>query len=217
MTMITPSYLGETIEYSSLHACRSTLEDPTELPRERFFPDDKASVAYLDLDAVVSAPGQPVRRLLKPMVLAKLIQAAGIAATDHVLDVGCASGYSTALLTHLAGSVVGLEEDAALARQAADAMFWAGPAAKIVTGPLARGCAGEGPYDVILLQGSAEVVPPALFDQLKNGGRLVGVIGRGPGKAMFYRRADSDFSGRPVFDAAAAALPGFAKPPEFVF
>ena len=205
-----------------------------ELPRERFFPDDKASLAYLDLDAPVSAPGQPVRRLLKPMVLAKLIQAAGIAATDHVLDVGCASGYSTALLTHLAGSVVGLEEDAALARQAADALSWAGkswagkswagksladlPNAKIVTGPLAQGCAGEGPYDVILLQGSAEVIPPALFDQLKNGGRLMGLLGRGPqGKAMFYRRAEADFSGRPVFDAAAAALPGFAKPPEFVF
>jgi protein-L-isoaspartate(D-aspartate) O-methyltransferase len=195
-----------------------------ELPRERFFPDDKASLAYLDLDAPVSAPGQPVRRLLKPMVLAKLIQAAGIAASDHVLDVGCASGYSTALLTHLAGSVVGLEEDAALARQAADALSWAGkssaslPNAKIVTGRLAQGCAGEGPYDVILLQGSAEVVPPALFDQLKNGGCLICVLGRGPqGKAMFYRRADGDISGRPVFDAAAAALPGFAKPPEFVF
>ena len=188
-----------------------------ELPRERFFPDDKASLAYLDLDAPVSAPGQPVRRLLKPMVLAKMIQAASIAPTDHVLDVGCASGYSTALLTHLAGSVVGLEEDAALARQAADAVSGL-PNAKIVTGPLARGCASEGPYDVILLQGSAEVVPPALFDQLKNGGRLIGVLGRGPqGKAMFYRRAAADFSGRPVFDAAAAALPGFAKPPEFVF
>jgi len=195
-----------------------------ELPRERFFPDDKASLAYLDLDVTVSAPGQPVRRLLKPMVLAKLIQAAGIAGSDHVLDVGCTSGYSTALLTHLAGSVVGLEEDTALARQATDAMSWAGkswagpPNVKIVTGPLAQGCAGEGPYDVILLQGSAEMIPPGLFDQLKNGGRLVGVLGRGPqGKAMCYRRVEADFSGRPVFDAAAAALPGFAKPPEFVF
>ena len=195
-----------------------------ELPRERFFPDEKASLAYLDLDTSVSAPGQPVRRLLKPMVLAKLIQAAGIAGSDHVLDVGCASGYSTALLTHLAGSVVGLEEDTALARQATDAMSWAGkswagpPNVKIVTGPLAQGCAGEGPYDVILLQGSAEMIPPGLFDQLKNGGRLVGVLGRGPqGKAMCYRRVEADFSGRPVFDAAAAALPGFAKPPEFVF
>ena len=69
-----------------------------DLPRERFFPADKAALAYLDLDAVVSAPGQPVRRLLKPMVLAKLIQTAAIAGSDRVLDVGCGTGYSTVLL-----------------------------------------------------------------------------------------------------------------------
>jgi protein-L-isoaspartate(D-aspartate) O-methyltransferase len=190
-----------------------------DLPRERFFPEDKAQLAYLDLDGPVSEHGKPVRRLLKPMVLAKLLQTAGIAGTDHVLDVGCATGYSTALLTHLAGSVVGLEEDAALARQAADALSWAGlPIAKIVTGPLSRGCAGEGPYDVIVLQGSAEAVPAALSDQLKNGGRLVCVLGRGPAaKAMLFRRIEGEFSGRPVFDAAATPLPGFATPPQFVF
>jgi protein-L-isoaspartate(D-aspartate) O-methyltransferase len=192
-----------------------------DLPRERFFPDEKVSLAYLDLDVAVSAPGQPVRRMLKPMVLAKLIQAAAITETDRVLDVGCGSGsgYSTALLTHLAGAVIGLEQDRSLARQAADALSWAGrPNAKIVTGILAQGCAGEGPYDVILLQGSAELVPAALFDQLKDGGRLVCVLGRGAtGKAMLYRRIQGEVSGRPVFDAAAAPLPGFAKPPEFVF
>jgi protein-L-isoaspartate(D-aspartate) O-methyltransferase len=92
------------------------------------------------------------------------------------------------------------------------------PNVKIVTGPLPNGFAAEGPYDVIVIEGSAEVVPAALFDQLGNGGRLVGVIGRGAeGKAMLYRRIDGDLSGRPVFDAAAAPLPGFAKPPEFVF
>jgi protein-L-isoaspartate(D-aspartate) O-methyltransferase len=187
-----------------------------ELPRERFFPDEKAPLAYLDLDVPVSAPGQPVRRLLKPMVLAKLVHAAGIAATDRVLDVGCATGYGAALLAHLAGTVIGLEEDPALARQAAAAVV--APNARIVTGPLLRGCAAEGPYDVILLEGAVEAVPQVLFDQLKEGGRLVCVLGNGPaGKAMLYRRIDGDVSGRPVFDAAAAALPGFAKPAEFVF
>jgi protein-L-isoaspartate(D-aspartate) O-methyltransferase len=189
-----------------------------QLPRERFFPDDKTALAYLDLDVAVSAPGRPVRRLLKPMVLAKLLNAAAIAPTDRVLDVGCTTGYSTALLTHLADSVIGLEEDATLARRAADAVSSAGlSTAKIVTGPLSQGCAAEGPYDVIVLEGSVEVVPAELLDQLKSGGRLVCVLGRGgEGKAMLYRRA-GDMSGRPVFDAAAAALPGFAKPPEFVF
>lgn len=189
------------------------------LPRERFFPEDKASLAYLDLDVPVSEPGQPARCLIKPMVLAKLIQAAEIAPSDRVLDIGCASGYSTALLSRLADEVVGLEEDAGLARTAAATLAELGLAnTKVVAGPLARGCPAEDPFDVILLQGSAEIVPEALFGQLKNGGRLACVLGRGPvGKATLYRRIDGDCSSRIVFDATAAPLPGFVRPPEFVF
>jgi protein-L-isoaspartate(D-aspartate) O-methyltransferase len=190
-----------------------------ELPRERFFPEDKLSLSYLDRDVAVSEPGLAVRRLLKPMVLAKLIQAADIAATDHVLDVGCATGYSTALLARLAGSAVGLEQDFVLAGQAAKALADLGLAnAKVVTGALAAGCPGQGPYDAIVMQGATEIVPHALIGQLKAGGRLVCILGSGPGaKAMLYRTIEGEVSGRPVFDAAAPPLPGFAKPAEFVF
>ena len=190
-----------------------------DVPRERFFPEDKVSLAYLDLDVAVNETGLPVRRLLKPMVLAKLIQAAGLGETDHVLDVGCATGYSTAVLARLAHSVVGLEEEASLARQASAMLAEAGTAnAKVVAGALASGCPAEGPYDLILLEGATEAVPTTLLDQLKSGGRLACVLGRGqPGKAMIYRRTRGDLSGRAVFDAAAPLLPGFAKPQEFVF
>jgi protein-L-isoaspartate(D-aspartate) O-methyltransferase len=190
-----------------------------DVPREQFFPEDKVSLAYLDIDVPVSETGLPVRRLLKPMVLAKLIQAAGLAQTDHVLDVGCATGYSTAVLARLAGTVAGLEEDAELARQASTMLAAAGVTnAKVVTGALARGCPAEAPYDLILLEGATESVPAVLLEQLKNGGRLACVLGRGQaGKAMIYRRTDGDLSGRAVFDAAASLLPGFAKPQEFVF
>jgi protein-L-isoaspartate(D-aspartate) O-methyltransferase len=157
--------------------------------------------------------------MLKPMVLAKLIQAAGIDETDRVLDVGCGTGYSTAVLARLAASVIGLEEDAALARTATDALAAAHVEnARIVTAPLVRGCAGEGPYDLILLQGSTEIVPAALLEQLKSDGQLACVLGSGPsGKAMIYRRIESDVSGRAVFDAFAATLPGFSRTPEFAF
>ena len=190
-----------------------------DVPRERFFPEDKVSLAYLDLDVAVNETGLPVRRLLKPMVLAKLIQAAGLGETDHVLDVGCATGYSTAVLARLAHSVVGLEEEASLARQASAMLAEAGTAnAKVVAGALASGCPAEGPYDLILLEGATEAVPTTLLDQLKSGGRLACVLGRGqPGKAMIYTRTGGDLSGRAVFDAAAPLLPGFARPQEFVF
>src|SRR3982751_5200037 len=79
------------------------------IPRERFVPAERASLAYLDLDVVANQPGPAEPRLLKPMVLAKLLQFAGVTETDRVLDVGCATGYSTVLLSRLAESVVGLE------------------------------------------------------------------------------------------------------------
>lgn len=189
------------------------------VPRERFVPAEKASLAYLDLDVLVSEPGVPERRLLKPMVLAKLLQTAGVRETDHVLDVGCATGYSTALLARLAATVTGVEENPGIARRAAEALAAAGvDNAKIVTGPLVQGYPGDAPYDLIVLEGSSEIEPEMLLDQLKDGGRLVCVLGRSPvGKATLYRRIGGELSGRPVFDAAAPLLSGYVKPAEFVF
>jgi protein-L-isoaspartate(D-aspartate) O-methyltransferase len=198
---------------------RRLLAAMLETPRERFVPEDKASLAYLDLDVGVSAPGRAARHVLKPMVLAKLIHAAEIGEADRVLDLGCATGYSTALLARLAAQAVGLEQDEHLARHAAAALSEAGLAnAKIVTGPLVDGWRPDAPYDAIVLQGATEIAPAALAGQLKEGGRLVCVLGRGAGaKAMVYRRVEGELSGRPVFDAAAPLLPGFSKPPAFVF
>ena len=191
------------------------------LPRERFLPAEQADLAYLDCDipATTAQAGKPTRRLLKPMVLAKLIQAAGVADSDHVLDVGCAAGYSSAVLARLAHSVVALEQDAGLAELARDNLRAFGlDQVQVVIGPLADGWQPQAPYDVILLNGASEIVPKALLRQLKPGGRLVGVLGRGPaGKAMLYCSIGGECGGRPVFDAAAPLLPGFAAPPAFVF
>ena len=189
-----------------------------DLSRERFLPDDRSVLAYLDLDFAVGGSRAP-RRLLKPMVLAKLIQLADIGETDRVLDVGSATGYSAALLSRLAANVVALEGDTTLSRRAAEALGAAGVAnVKAVTGPLVEGRAADGPYDVIVLEGATEIVPDALFRQLRDGGRLVCVMGAGPGgKGMLYRATDGDVSGRAVFEATATLLPGFARQPAFVF
>ena len=87
-----------------------------------------------------------------------------------------------------------------------------------VSGPLTEGWPSRGPYDVIILNGASQIVPKALLRQLKPSGRLVGVLRQGAaGKAMLYRPIGGEYSGRPVFDAAAPLLPGFAEPVAFVF
>ena len=192
-----------------------------ELPRERFVPEGSADLAYLDLDVPVTkrTAGGPARRLLKPMVLAKLVQAATVKAGDHVLDVGCATGYSSALLARLAHSVVALEEDPALVRSAQEALAAVGAGnVTVVAGTLTQGWPAAAPYDVIFVNGATEIAPDALCRQLKDGGRLVAVVGRAPtGRAMVYRVVGGDVSGWPVFDAGAPLLPGFAAPAAFVF
>lgn len=193
----------------------AVLEAMLTLPRERFLPPSLAPLAYLDGDIAV-AKG---RALLKPMVLAKLVQAARIDPQDRVLDVGCATGYSSALLARLAGSVVALEVDADLARQAKEALAAVGAVhVEVVTGPLKAGWPAGGPYDVILLNGAIEVAPDSLGGQLKPNGRLLGIDGRSAAsKAVIYHFIEGHMVGRPLFDAAAPLLPGFAAPPEFVF
>jgi protein-L-isoaspartate(D-aspartate) O-methyltransferase len=185
------------------------------VPRERFVPASASELAYVDNDLPLGGG----RALLKPMVLAKLIQAARVRTTDHVLDVGCGTGYSSAVLARLAGSVVALEQDQALAEQAKQALGgMEGGGISLVTGPLNAGWPAAAPYDIIFLDGTTEVVPEALGRQLKPDGRLICVFGRSSaGKAMIYRQIEGHLAGRPIFDASAPLLPGFVAVPEFVF
>lgn len=186
-----------------------------DIPRERYVPPRAQGLAYLDRDLELGA-GTP-RRLLRPMVLSKLLQAAEIAASDRVLDVGCATGYAASVLARMAAEIVALEEDRALA-DAARAALASESKVKIVTGPLAQGWAQAAPYDVIVLEGATELPPHPLCRQLKDGGRLVCVLGAGPdAKAVLYRRSGDDVGSRTLFDAAAPLLPGFAKAAEFAF
>jgi len=185
------------------------------VPRELFAPPSLAAQAYFDGDIALGGG----RALLKPMVLAKLIQGAQVDATDHVLDVGCGTGYSSAVLSHVVGSVVALEEDASLADRARQALAAVGAVnVSVVTGPLTAGWPEAAPYDLILLNGATEIVPDGVGRQLKPDGRLACILGRVPtGKAMLYRLVEGRLVGRPIFDAGAQVLPGFVARPAFVF
>jgi protein-L-isoaspartate(D-aspartate) O-methyltransferase len=193
----------------------AVLDAMQTLPRERFLPPGLVQLAYLDGDV-------PVRRgrsLLRPMVLAKLVQAARIEPHDRVLVVGCATGYSAALISRLAASVVALEDDAELAGQAKEALASISAAnVQVVTGPLAAGWPAGAPYDVIFLDGATEIPPDTLGRQLEPDGCLIGVYRpTAASKATIFHFVEGHMVGRPAFDAAARVLPGFAAPPQFVF
>jgi protein-L-isoaspartate(D-aspartate) O-methyltransferase len=185
------------------------------VPRELFVPARLNTVAYLDEDIEV-APG---RYLMEPLVYARLLQAAAVETADVVLDVGCTSGYSAAVLADLAASVVALESDAELAARASQTLADLGAAnAGGVEGDLAAGIADQGPYDVIILNGAVTAVPEALTGQLAEGGRLAAVVEvNGVGRIRLLRRQNGNVSGHDICDAQVPALPGFAPKAGFSF
>jgi protein-L-isoaspartate(D-aspartate) O-methyltransferase len=199
---------------------RRIIRAMRDLPREVFVPERVRTLAYMDGSVPLSPakPGAGKRSLLAARVFAKLVQAAEIDSSDTVLDIGVGSGYSSAVLAQLAGHVVALESDSGLAASARELLPSVGcSTVSVVEGDLAQGWASEGPYDAIIIEGAIEVVPDALFDQLKDGGRLVAISGRGAGRATVWQREGRSFGAADVFDASGDVLPGFEKPAAFAF
>lgn len=185
------------------------------VPRERFVAPAFAKLAYVDQDA--PSAGAAKRRLLAPRTLARLIQAATVRIGDRALTIGCGAGYSAALLAYLGAEVVALEADkgALAAARAALAEY---SRVTLLEGDLAAGAPAKSPFDAILINGVYQTLPPALFDQLADGGRLVGLDGRGGApRATLLERSGTSVSERTLFDAAADLLPGFERAPGFVF
>lgn len=192
----------------------------SEVPREQFVPEDLRPFAYVDEDIPVLPDESGARRyLMEPSSLARLIQLAEIGPQDSVLEIGCATGYSTAVISRLAASVVAVEGDAMLAEMARENLARLGcDNAMVKQGRLGEGCPAEGPYDVIFFNGAVEIVPEKLFDQLSDGGRFACVVGLGnTGFATLWTKVDGEISSRRAFNAAVGPLPGFELEKTFVF
>ncbi len=189
------------------------------VPREAFVPQNRQALAYLDIDLDVSDGGSERRFLIKPVVTAKMLQAADIKDTDNVLVVGCATGYAAAVVARLAGQVTATESDASLAARAKDVLAQVGIGnVPVRAADPSDGDAANAPYDVIVLNGATEVTPDRLYRQLKDGGRLVGVFAMTqPQRAMIVTHSHADFGTRALFDAAVPVLPGLGRVPAFVF
>jgi protein-L-isoaspartate(D-aspartate) O-methyltransferase len=199
----------------------AVLEGFLTTPRERFVPSSLRGIAYVDDDI----PLGNGRFLVEPLVLARLLQLAEIGNGDKVLEIGCASGYATAILAKIAASVVAVESDPQLAAAARANLQALGIGnAQLQETAMTAGWHAGAPYNVILINGAVEEIPAAICDQLAEGGRLVTVTeaSAGPvearcGSAVLMTRAEGKLSNRPAFDATVESLPGFARRPAFVF
>ena len=189
-----------------------------EVPRELFVPQNKRVLAYSDAEIEI-ADGDVFRRMIRPMHLARMVQSAELTRDSVVLDVGCLTGYSSAILSRLCGSVVALETSDAMVRRATDALDDADiDTVAVLEGPLADGYPSEGPFDAILLGGAVEEVPEKLVGQLREDGVIIAPLGTGgAGRAVSIKRDGDGHTVVPLFNCAAPPLPGFEREEAFSF
>jgi protein-L-isoaspartate(D-aspartate) O-methyltransferase len=176
-----------------------------DVPREQFVPPIRQGLAYID-EAIAVGEG---RKLGAPAPFARLVQLAAIEGEDHVLDLGCATGYSAAVLARLARSVVAVESSASLAAHARSALAAIGANnVTVVEGAIETAGRAKGLYDVIVVEGLIDAVPETLFAQLKPEGRLVALIGRAgnPPVANLFARSGKGIAARAEFDARLPPL-----------
>lgn len=199
----------------------AVVEAMRATPREKFLPPALAAVAYTDEDIALGHG----RFMAEPMVVARLLQAAQVKKTDNVLDIGCGTGYTTALLSMLAHTVVGIEHDKHMAAEGTHMMQSLGlrNAHIVQLGDLQRGYADKGLYDAIVIAAAVASIPESLKTQLsEDGGRLVTVIAKGglagtAGTAVLVTRRGGTFHTQTLFDATTPVLVGFEAPKGFVF
>ena len=192
------------------------LEALDEVPRELFVPSSSRGYAYVDTDLRLS----DTRAMLKPMVLARLLQEAHVRPTDIALVVDGGTGYSAAVLAHLAETVILVESDGELAHTATSVLAQLQVDNVVVLNkPARQGHKEQAPYDVIVIDGLVDEVPAEILDQLAEDGRLLAIVaGDGPvGEARLYIRIGGVIGSRPLFEASGQRLPEFAVAPSFTF
>ena len=183
------------------------------VPREAYLPEEAATLAYRD----TAVPLGRNRAANTPMATGRLVAAADVRAGDSVLLIGAAGGYTAAVLAELAARVTAVESDAELAAAAREALA-GNPRVTLVEAPLEAGAPDGAPYDVLIIDGAVEHLPPALVDQVKPGGSVsTGRIDRGVTRLASGRRTEGGFGLTDFADADCVALPGFSKPKTFQF
>ena len=186
-----------------------------ETPREQFVAPSFAELAYLDRDA--PALGSKSRRLLAPLALARMLQAAAVMAGDRTLDVGGGSGYGAAILAAMGAKVVALELDPGAA-EAARQVLSSKANVTVVQGPLDAGAKMLGPFDLVVVEGAFQIPPDPLLSLLADGGRLVGIDATmGASQAALYERRGEGVSWRALFETSAQTLDGFQPRMSFTF
>lgn len=175
------------------------LSAMTEVPRHLFVPDEMAGMAYMDGPLPIGCD----QTISQPYIVALMIQEMAAAPGSRVLEIGTGSGYAAAVLSRVAGEVFSVERLQALAERAVRTLKRLHYSnVTVLTGDGSMGWQAHAPYDAILVSAGAPVVPAALIDQLRPGGRLIIPVGGQLQQRLV--RIEKDMNGELIHQYVAA-------------
>jgi len=162
-----------------------------EVPREEFVGERRREMAYAD----AALPIGSEQTISQPWIVAAILQALELKGSEQVLEIGTGSGYSTCLLGRLSEHVVSVERHAGLARLAAEHLrACRAQNVELMVGDGSRGVPGRAPFDAIAVHAAAPAAPPALLEQLADGGRMVVPVADGSEEMLtVLRRRGNEF------------------------
>lgn len=184
------------------------LEAMRAVPRHMFMPTALEREAY-GPSALPIGSGQTISA---PQMVGLMTEALALTGEERVLEIGTGSGYQAAVIAHITRSVITVERHPELARRAQRVLRELGLEGVVVkVGDGTQGYAGAAPYDRIVVTAAAPGVPPALFDQLKEGGILVAPVGtRAEQTLMRYTKHGEAFDEEPLCRCVFVPLVGDA-------
>ena len=193
---------------------QQVLDLLNKLPREDFVPERYRKLAYMD--TTISLGNDQV--MMPPRVEARILQALNVQPDETVLEVGTGSGYVTALLASLGDHVYSVDINAEMTRTAGEKLADRGISnVTLETGDAARGWDAHAPYDVIVITGSLPLLPTSFKRTLKEGGRLVAVVGDSPVMevVLITRVGESEWAQETLFETDLPALINAPEPERF--
>lgn len=179
------------------------------VPRENFVPSAGRPLAYID--RIVPLAGG--RGISPPATLGRMLTELEPKPGERVLVVGAGTGYSAAVFAEMGLQVVAVESQPDLIESLRQV-----PGVEVIVGPLEAGAPDAGPFDLVLVDGTVELIPDTLIEQIRPGGRLGAcMMERGVPRLVIGRRSEHGFGVKSFADASAATLPGFTRPKAFTF
>ena len=194
---------------------KQILEAFSSINRDDFVPQELKHNSFSEKNLILKKD----RFILKPNLIAKIIVALSITSEENVLVIGSSTGYTSAIISKLAETVISIEEDQELINFSEEAIKKNGIENIVfINKKIIEGCSEQGPFNAIIIEGAIDQVPTKILNQLDEDGRLIAMINEDSvSNVIEFKKKKENIVNRFLFNCTAPKLKYFDKGKSFIF